>query len=617
MNTREQLWQLGRRWGAELALALGLAVCAMGVFVGIRTSIPVIARYSSDNVSIDKPFVVRFNQSNIKISTKNITISPSVKGKWSTKTGSIFSNDQLTFTPESNFKANTTYTIKSIYSHRLVGVNDEIILTFKTEAAAGVDSARGLAALKDGDTIAADANLSVSLKKANNNLRSLVLHTTPAIDVSLVKEGGTTYEWRAKDILPQGSDVNIEVYDEKNDETLVKKTVKVAAEPSVVSLGKPTNFVPGDTQTITFSAPVKKDSAVITFDVDGTGSWQSSTEYTFKPTKVEPGRTYSYAVKDGLRSEDGGIVIKPLTGTFTSAGSVVVVGMSPYGSGLSQAVQTISFTFDKAVNHDSVVKRFSVSSGTVASTSWKGNTFSAVVKNLGYQRTVRATVAAGVENTTFGLPSVQAYSVSFTTEIRSVRYNVPFYRQQYAGSCTAASLRMILAYRGISADDMAIIQRMGYSPRAADTSTNPPTWDDPSEMFVGDVNGKIGNFTGAGPDAPPVAKAANSYGRSATAVQGIGVGWIAQQLYDGNPVIIFGSWNNKNSYVSWVTSSGKEVKMNITGHAMTVIGVKGEPSSPIGFWINDPLSSGTKYWTAAELQATINLDVYHQAVVVR
>ena len=56
--------------------------------------------------------------------------------------------------------------------------------------------------------------------------------------------------------------------------------------------------------------------------------------------------------------------------------------------------------------------------------------------------------------------------------------------------------------------------------------------------------------------------------------------------------------------------------MNLTGHVTVVTGVVGEPSSPIGFWVNDPLGGGGVYWSAGAVAANIARDPGRQAVVV-
>lgn len=607
-----------RRRGVRIGVIAGGGALLGILLIGgiLRTTLPLAPSYMAQDQPVNKPFVISLNQTVATINPADITLSPNIEGSWSFKSGRVFGADTLTFTPAQDFKANTLYTVKSIQAKRILFKTDTLSdVSFTTEAAPGMKS-QGLALVKNDSVIAADAAFTIQLERPNAGLRELQLKTTPAIATKKEVIGDTTFTWRAVNLLPQGQDLTVEVYDAKNKTTLMTKKVKVAAAPAITNVSKSTYFIPGDVQQLTFSSPIDAKTAAITFSVEGTGEWKSPTVYTFTPKQVEPGKAYTYKVKEGLRSTEGGIATAPLEGSFITTGAVSVVKSSPSGRELSRVSQKISFTFDQGVDHDSVTSRFSVSSGSVTNTSWEGNTFTATVADFGYQQTVTATVAAGVKNTGFGLPSNRPYSVSFTTEIRVVKYNVPFYRQQYAGSCTAASLRMILGYYSISADDMSIVQRMGYNPRPWDTSTDPPTWDDPDQMFVGDINGKIRDGTGAGPDAGPVAKAAWSFGRSASAVTDVNAGWIAQQLIDGKLVVMFGSWNGSDAYITWKTPSGRVTTMNATGHATAVIGVKGEPSNPLGFWVSDPLTGGTAYWSAAQVQRNISLDPYRQAVVV-
>lgn len=202
-----------------------------------------------------------------------------------------------------------------------------------------------------------------------------------------------------------------------------------------------------------------------------------------------------------------------------------------------------------------------------------------------------------------------------TSKISTHRLNVPYYTQQYKASCTGAALRMILAYRGIYQDDRAIIERMGYKPSSMDKSQSPYRWDDPSLMFVGSIDGSIAAGTAAGPDAPPVAKAARSYGREATVEYGMSMADIAHAVYAGNPVIEFGA-SSDAGVVRWQTPSGRITVMHLASHVRVITGVYGTPNKPIGFWVSDPLGGGSRYWSAENLTADMNRDPYGQAVVV-
>ena len=181
-----------------------------------------------------------------------------------------------------------------------------------------------------------------------------------------------------------------------------------------------------DNIPITFGQAIDQSSANITFDLPGKGSWQNETTYVFTPENLTPNTTYRFSIAKGLRSKEGGILQNGISGSFSTIGPVTVVGMSPRGGNeLSQASQTISFTFSRPVDHTSAEQRFSVSSGQIAGKAWRGNTLLVTVNNLGFQKHITATMSAGVTNASFGLPTNQAYSLSLTTETRTVQLAVP------------------------------------------------------------------------------------------------------------------------------------------------------------------------------------------------
>ena len=581
----------------------------------LKTCLAVTPMYIKSNQVVNKPVIITLNEAVRSVEIAKIKISPDIEGTWSFKSGKFIGHDEIIFTPKTYFRVNTAYTVTVPNAQRIL-IGDAAIsnISFTTEKAPSLAN-MGIDSVKSDSTIAADYAFTVELAAPNKQLRTLQLRISPNIPMAQSVENDTTFTWKPTTLLPQGSTVSVQVYDAKNDEVLATKTLKIAPEPTVTTPVKSTYFSDKDVATITFNQSMDPiSSKYITFSIKGQGTWQSDTAYAFTPDKVAPGQMYTYTLVAGLRSQSGGILASDQTATFSTVGPVSVTSSSPQGSLLSQASEQVSFTFDQSVDHASAASHFTISSGTVTSSSWQGNTFTSTVTNLGYQQTVTATLTPGVLNSGFGLPSTKLLSTSFTTEIRVVHLNIPYYRQQYAATCAAASLRMVLAYRGITTDDMVIVTQMGYNPTVEDKTTNPPTWDDPQQMFVGSINGTISAGTGAGPDAQPVAKAAIAFGRSATAVTDTSVSWIAQQLLSGNPVIFFGAYSN-TSFTSWQTPSGRIERMNLTSHARVVTGFKGEPSNPIGFWVSDPID-GSSYWTAAQVTSSINLDAYDQAVVV-
>lgn len=607
---------LPTNWPKKLKIG-ALAVLLLSVIglVVAKTYLPVDLDAPRDSISTQGAITIKLSQLLSSVDTSKVKLTPAVEGKWEYQRGNILNGDRLIFTPKKYFKENTAYTADFPTANRLLGGTVKLpVFTFTTEKAPLLSKKTGIGAWKDGQVIAPDTSFVATLESQNHGTRTLELRLSPEFKTKASIQNDKEYTWQPTDLLPQSTEINLEVYDTKNNETLLKLALRTAAEPALTSPLHQGSVDENNTINLTFSEPINQGTAKITFETTGKGDWQNDTTYAFKPEKLAPGTTYNYTIAKGMRGRAGGILMSDISGTFTTFGPIHVVATSPSGSNLAQGQQTISFTFNRPVNQASATDRLSISSGTLVGASWKGNVLYVTVKDIGFQKNFSATIAPGVVNASFGLPSNRAYSLSFTTEARSARLNIPMYRQQHSGTCTAASLRMILAYRGIQADEISIVNQMGYNPRSKDTSTDPPTWDDPEQMFVGSIDGSIKNGTGAGPDAPPVAKAARALGRGASSVRGIGSGWIAEQIYAGNPVVMFGSFAN-TGMTTWQTPSGATATMNLTGHATVVTGVVGEPYAPIGFWVNDPLR-GSSYWTAGAVEANIARDPYRQAVVV-
>lgn len=196
------------------------------------------------------------------------------------------------------------------------------------------------------------------------------------------------------------------------------------------------------------------------------------------------------------------------------------------------------------------------------------------------------------------------------------KLNVPYFKQEYSRSCEASSLRMVLAYYGITTDDMDILQRVGYAPRPKDKENN--AWDDPHEMFVGDASKDNGE--GYGVYGEPVVKAVNSFGRTAEYTTTITAQYLAQHVRAGHPVILWGYILSAGPEVRWITPSGGEVIAIADEHARVVVGVLGATKNPVGFYLHDPRSGMQyEYWSTAKLMAHISSvpGVTNQAVVVK
>lgn len=582
-----------------IIIAGGIAALAV-VIIGVLFIIMTRGNISVERVSnevlqeVDSPIRLRFNQ---QLGEVKPEITPAVRGAWHEKR-QLFGIIEVEFIPDQALAADTNYIVKFPRVRRSV-FGDAVIheVSFKTQKAPRVNAT----SLDGKEIIAMDQVLTVRLGSRANKLRDLALTAEPALELKRESSDDQTFSWKYAGLLAPGAQYTFRLYDKAQKEELKRFTVKSAPLPAVSSPIKEHLVTPSDELKLTFQEAIDaKDRPNITVDTAGNGSWRSNTEYVFKADKLEPGKTYTYTIPKGLRTARGGVLVDEVKKTFTTNGHVRGAGASPWRTTVDQAAQDVRITFDQAVDHKSAQDRLRTSSGTVQGISWHGNMMIARVVNMGFQRQVQVWVEPGVQPV-FGLPSVERIATSFTTNSRVVKLNnVPFYRQVYAQSCEAASLRMALAYRGVHDSDWNILQRFGYHPRPRDKATN--EWDDPNAQFVGDVNGNQGTGTGWGVYAGPVARAAGQYGRGTSLAYGANANFVAQQIHNGNPVIAWGVWRTGAKIDSWRTPSGRTVSGPIPMHVRLIVGVRGEPHDPLGFYVNDPIS-GQLYWTRAQFVA--------------
>ncbi|OGI60955.1 hypothetical protein A2814_02625 [Candidatus Nomurabacteria bacterium RIFCSPHIGHO2_01_FULL_38_19] len=203
-----------------------------------------------------------------------------------------------------------------------------------------------------------------------------------------------------------------------------------------------------------------------------------------------------------------------------------------------------------------------------------------------------------------------------------VTLDVPADKQEFKNSCEESALQMVLAYYDIQATEMEIVERVGYKPRNWDQVKG--IWDDPSEMFVGSITGKNSKgqaMSGYGAYAPALAKAARTFGRNAESYSPVTASFIAEQIYKGYPVMVWGLFRTP-PYVkyAWKTDEGKAIEAYRGEHVRVVVGVIGDRVNPVGFFLNDPLTGKkSEYWSAERLMKHMNIwgNLTNQAVVVR
>lgn len=216
--------------------------------------------------------------------------------------------------------------------------------------------------------------------------------------------------------------------------------------------------------------------------------------------------------------------------------------------------------------------------------------------------------------------SLNVFTYAETNIYKNIKLQVPLYKQSYANSCEAASLKMALAYKGVYKNEAQILAKFGYNPTFKDWTNN--VWDDPQKQYVGYVDIPGRPYGGYGVYGLPVLRAVNEFGRVGIYATGTSITaqFLAQEIDNNNPVIIWGYTSITEPAYTWTTKEGVVVKALRGEHVRTVVGFKGTVDNPVGFYVNDSFyGRKAEYWSAKKLIDHIQKvpGVTDQAVVVR
>lgn len=593
-------------------LALVGAVCGLTLIVGGATYAhqPILV-HTPVKQSFDKPIEISFSRPVQQ--TIQYRLSDTPKGTWRAQ-GSFRTISKLIFTPEKDFSPGTHLTLRLVALRPALnlasGTRETQSITIVIESAGKLTQISPKPNEKNVDI---RREIQLTLDARNRGLRKLCIEgdvpvQKPCMPISFDDK---TFRWPLEHNLDQTRSYTVTIIDQNQSaKNRVLKTLsfQTVAEPQVQSSFS--GFLrPGDAIELLFDREMQAADTKVNFDMPGSGAWTDDRKYTFKTGAVVPGRTYAYTVGEGSQSKAGGTMTTQKTFSVSTPGQVQVIAARPTGNRVALDA-SISLTFDQPVDRASAEAAFSVTPSVPGTFSWSGNTMTYKPVGFPHQTGYTVSLASGVKPV-FGLLG-RMYTYQFVSDYETKKLNVPRYLQTHSLSCEAASLRMALAYYGIYSNDDEILGRIGYSPQARNTETN--TWQDPYQMFVGSVDGKI-SVDGWGVLSGPVASAARSFGRGAQALSGVSAEKVAAEIYAGHPVVIWGISGSRPVMDSWNTPTNGVVSVPRNAHVRTVVGVDGSAENPVGFYLHDPLKSAPVYMSADQLRANSAGNGGHAVIV--
>ncbi|MCA9349674.1 C39 family peptidase [Candidatus Saccharibacteria bacterium] len=527
-------------------------------------------------------------------------------------TGALGLVDQIVLVPDGRLKTGTDYRVKLNGIAKKFGDKQDLELGFRTQDAPEIEAVD----FDQASNVKLDQTLTLKLTEPNNDLSDFQIKTQPEIQFDkILSQDKTEVKFVPKQEYRQTTEYGVEVFDNYKDQLKPVKQYKfqTVREPKL-SINQTESLNPNSNLVLSFSEPMNQQETTIQTNLGGY-SWLDAQNIKLDLSGITPGNSYDIEVMTGARTEAGGRLEaeSPRSFRVRSVGEAYA-SISPGGYGLP-INSRFRVDFSQAVDRASAESRISVAPSFDYHLEWASDSTVLVVPNtsLGYGSEYRVVVGAGVVNLGFGLPSSSGFTGSFVTEERVTILGVPFFYQTMPLSCESAALKMALAYRGISATENQIMSLVGYNPKQWQVDGN--QWDDPYQMFVGDVMGSQSAKTGYGVYAPPIAAAAQALGANSSVHYGVSASFIANQIANNNPVVIWG-YSYSGQRIDW-NANGSAVGAYIGEHARTVIGFRGNPDNPTSFIINDPVS-GQLNWTAAQLMANMNIhgNLSNQAVVV-
>ncbi len=175
-------------------------------------------------------------------------------------------------------------------------------------------------------------------------------------------------------------------------------------------------------------------------------------------------------------------------------------------------------------------------------------------------------------------------AVPFTPNA-TLRLAVPYHHQEFALSCEAAGLRMLLLNRHTDEPEGYILRKMPFGPMGSD----------PDKVFVGNINGRQ-FVSGYGIHPDGLLPIANTY-FPAGSFHHRDLNFLIDRLHDGNPVLVWGTTVKNPRNYDWTADDGKEVHAVAGEHVWVVTGYAGPRTAPTYIFISDPIAGEKVYHT--------------------
>lgn len=597
-----------------------VVICLLAFYLVPAPKISRIApEQNGQNVSVESNVEIQFDRPVSRTDLEK-KITPSIPGVWRFEVGFYKTHfyRKLVFYPDVDFLPETTYTVELNNIQNVSRISDSVSHTysFTTEPLPKITSITPSEGSKDASL---HGPIEIKLDRANRDIANFEFSLSPSTPFTLSKsKDSTTYTLEPKEKLKQASTYKVEVTRARVTKNKSGEIVFVGTKyPQVSSQFRTAlpvniaNFTPSGDQAridvpidIEFTKNIDLDQLQRTLVIDPPTSAQisksNSNKLTITTAKLAHDTNYKITIPKGLSSPDGTSTEENILVEFKTIGPVKLIStINSVEADLAVGVNNnLRFNFDQELDKQSAQEKFTINPKIDGTFAWDQNTLVFTPSRpFSHDTNYIVTFSPGIKSID-GQDSQETFKNSFFTESYVFKLNVPAFLQRYTLSCEAATLRMILAFRGIDQSEDSLLAKIGFDPTPKDGNI----WGDPHIGFVGDVKGKQMR-TGYGVYWEPIERVAKQF-RNAQAFTGWNLNQLTAELEKGHPVQIW-TYSKGGNPTTWQTPTGKQIQAVSGEHSIVAKGFVGKKENPKLIIVNDPLI-GEIYMPQAEFNKKWN-----------
>lgn len=377
-------------------------------------------------VPLNSEVLIQFSRP-IAIQDVRLSITPPVEGSWEMSNTALGNRtfQSLAFKPTEVFLPDQEYTILVEDSKKIIGANSETHrIAFHSEQVPKILTVTP----PTGSTVQACTSFAVQFEHPLSSYWEPEFIITPSTELEITHTEAR-YTLTPKNCLEQGTGYTlsaaINIRSAPKTEPAALSTFQTVTAPGLTTHAPQGDQVLVTTSSIDIGFSKKMNTenpanfARIEPAVAGTWRWNTEgTMLSYIPsTSLAHATRYTATILKGISDQDGGILEKDVTISFTTIGHATIIGASPSPNSKNLGIgSSIQITFNQPVETKSAESHFTITPPIAGNFSWNNRTLTfKPTQELSYSTTYTVSVSKGVE-AVHGLELQNTYTTSFSTK---------------------------------------------------------------------------------------------------------------------------------------------------------------------------------------------------------